>query len=203
MIGRRAASRAVLAGVLPALLGSVTACSSWRAGARSQDEVDRATIARCRLEHTALELAPDRIAALEGRYRLVMVGEREPSVQAVGSLDLAAPDSVADGGGAGPVLVGWAGIDPAPLGAVVPGDASSTDPLAPGAGAYAFQAGGSEQWHAVIRLGSEANRRDRLRFDGAHTTLRITSIAEGRFGGIWSSALNADEASGDFCAIRL
>lgn len=54
----------------------------------------------------------------------------------------------------------------------------------------------------ILRIGSEANRSDRQRFDGAHTTLRVSAIDDDRFGGTWTSAEAAEERRGTFCAVR-
>jgi len=79
------------------------------------------------------------------------------------------------------------------------GDLGSRDAAAPGVLGFAPPAPGSE---ILLRLGSEANRRDVVRFDGAYMVLRAqTSSAQG-FAGTWRSGITTDQAGGYFCAVR-
>lgn len=196
-------------GVIPTLAALVvasaaTACSSaGRVGERPLVDLDRAAIIRCRFEAAREPLSSERVAGLAGAYRMFMVGDRAPGLVASGTLALVPATGSSEGMGAAPTLVGTTTVDPSDLGAVVPGDATAADPLAPGVGLYVFATDDtSGAWTAVLRLGAESNRRDRQRFDGAHTTLRISSIGETGFGGTWTSAEGANDASGDFCAVR-
>lgn len=188
---------------LAILIAAVTAgCVTVRRSGGSLDTTDlnRAELARCVHAEIVASFTPEAIAALAGSYDLYLFDEDggEASgghleLQAVRN-EIADPDPLA---GPAPALIGATDIDAEPVGAVIPGDAASTAPGAPGVGLYRF---GPED--ARIRLGSEANRRDRTRFDGAHTTLTLTAIGDGRFGGSWASAEGARASSGDFCAER-
>jgi len=183
--------------------GLTVGCATTRTRGRPRIEpLDRATIARCQFALSGVEIGVGAVEKLAGRYLLYMTSDAEPTDQTAGHLDLRV-------GGAGsdpdaPSLIGASDIDPAEVGAVVPGALASTDESAPGVGAYVFvpDPDRPSEAMAVLRLGAESNRRDRQRFDGAHTTLLITTIAEDRFGGTWSSARGAEETSGGFCAVR-
>ena len=54
----------------------------------------------------------------------------------------------------------------------------------------------------TLRLGSEANQRGVLRFDGAWTALYVRWIGDAGFGGEWTSGVTIPEATGSFCASR-
>lgn len=120
-------------------------------------------------------------------------------------------------GGPPPAFIGWAQIDLARVGAAAAGSLGEGDSAAPGVGAYLLDPrewGGAgpgadstaepeaEAHRVVVRLGAEANRRERVRFDGAHTTLSVGSIDSAGFAGSWMSAGGAEAASGHFCARR-
>jgi hypothetical protein len=181
---------------------SAACATTRRSGGADPEHVGRSEIARCRFDPVASGSARP-LDGLAGTYRLVMTSDADPEIQTRGRLQLAPAPDVSRGMGAAPVLVGTTDIDASIVGAIVPGPASSEDPGAPGVGVYAFpERPGSAVTMAVLRLGSEANRRDRQRFDGAHATLRITARHDDRFGGSWTSAEGAVERSGGFCAIR-
>ena len=87
-------------------------------------------------------------------------------------------------------------MDVEPVGALRPGDLSSRDPEAPGV--LVLQ----EDGRLLLRLGSEANRRGVLRFDGGYTVLRVARATAAGFAGTWSSGLLDVQAAGEFCARR-
>ncbi len=167
---------------------------------------------------------------LEGDFELILIAtdsvSATPAVERVGS-GAAAPAPAATGApaarsavgrlvlrgadsppppsdsplaGPPPAYVGWAEIDLAGVGATAAGSPGERDPAAPGAAAYLLDPG--ETVRVVVRLGAEANRRDRVRFDGAHTTLTAGSIAPTGFAGSWASAGGPGGVSGHFCARR-
>ncbi len=128
-------------------------------------------------------------------------------------------------GGPPPAFIGWTEIELGRVGAVAPGRPDARDSAAPGVGAYLLDPAatgeadpaaeavaepaaeqGAEPTAAevrvIVRLGAEANRRDRVRFDGAHTTLTAGSIGPSGFAGSWTSAAGGAGASGHFCARR-
>jgi hypothetical protein len=180
------------------------ACATTRGpGQRTFEDLDRAEIARCRFDDTSPITAAVALTDLAGEYRMFMTSDENSGTLESGLLVLRPPFDDAPGSGEAPLLIGTTDIEASSLGARIPGDPASVEPSAPGVGVYAFRTpGGPEGLTVVARLGSEANRRDRQRFDGAHTTLRIGSIAAHRFGGTWTSADGAVETGGDFCAVR-
>ena len=95
------------------------------------------------------------------------------------------------------VLYGSTDIDLDRLAAVRPGDPGSEDPMRPGV--VVIERKGT----VILRLGSEANRRDVVRFDGGYTALRVRELAGDRFRGTWASGVQAKRSAGFFCAERI
>jgi hypothetical protein len=93
-------------------------------------------------------------------------------------------------------LYGTAVVDFAAVGAVAPGDPESTDPASPGV--LVIERPGQ----VMLRVGSEANRRGVVRFDGAFTVLRVQQITTEGFAGTWESSVGLDQSGGHFCANR-
>jgi hypothetical protein len=101
-------------------------------------------------------------------------------------------------------LAGTADLDPAALGAVRTGNlADETDeapgvlvierhPVQPDAGA-----------EIMLRMGSDANRRGVVRYDGGFFALTVRSIGPAGFAGTWSSGGAGNSAEGYFCAERV
>ena len=82
------------------------------------------------------------------------------------------------------------------VGAHRPGDIGSQDSTAPGV--LAFPAEGM----ILLRLGSEANRKDVQRFEMAYTVLHVRRIGVDGFSGTWASGAERVDAEGHFCARR-
>ena len=93
-------------------------------------------------------------------------------------------------------LHGTAELDFAAVGATVPGDPRSTDPLSPGV--LAIQRPGG----VLLRVGSEANRRGVRRYDGGYTVLEVQQVDGQGFAGTWRSGLGLEESGGHFCAVK-
>lgn len=93
-------------------------------------------------------------------------------------------------------LYGWTDLPLESVGAVRIGDPESDDPQAPGVLVVTY--GNS----ITLRLGSEANRRDVLRFDGGFTALRVRRAGAESFAGSWASGVQGTDAEGYFCARR-
>ena len=55
----------------------------------------------------------------------------------------------------------------------------------------------------MLRIGSDANRRGVLRFDGGYFVLRVQQVDESGFAGSWTSGLLEVQAEGHFCATAL
>jgi hypothetical protein len=97
-------------------------------------------------------------------------------------------------------LYGSADLSLTAVDAVEVGSTRSMDPLQPGALAIEHRASSSKQ--ITIRLGSEANRRDRQRVDGGYTALRLQRLDPSGFGGTWASGITGERSAGYFCAVR-
>ncbi len=91
------------------------------------------------------------------------------------------------------------------VGAVVAGALGSLEPAAPGVAVLEIHDGADGPISdLILRLGSEANRRDVVRFDGAFTALYVRRIESSGFAGRWASGVPGEEpAGGHFCAVRV
>jgi hypothetical protein len=141
-----------------------------------------------------------RVEQLEGQFRLRLSADSGPMAgrEALGDLTLVRRDST------GVPFYGWTSLDPEQVGAHRLGDPGSRDPDAPGVLVLSRSASGvpDQRDDVVIRLGSQANRSDIIRFDGAYMALYVRWIDRDAFGGEWASGVQGPEASGSFCAIR-
>lgn len=201
MLSRR--GRAIRVGLLVAAM-PIACAPSGEFDQMPEVDLTTAAVLRCGLEPAGSRLSGASIASLAGEYRLFMTGDDAPGDIVSAGLILRPVGDTTGGMGATPLLIGHSDVDPAELGAVIPGNAAGEDPEAPGVGVYAFaeDPASPEALSVVLRLGAESNRRDRQRFDGAHTTLQLSALADQGFGGTWSSAEGASDATGAFCAVR-
>jgi len=152
--------------------------------------------------------------SLEGRvgeYRLTMVEEIDgsPSRRAEGSLTLvtqaeplrrfagSAGDAIP---GVTSPLFGGTDVNIEAVGAVRVGSLSSQDPASPGVLVIESETGTGPS--ILLRLGSDANRRDIVRFDGGYTVLRVVAITTESFSGTWSSGARGPDSEGFFCATQ-
>ncbi|MGH7546308.1 MAG: hypothetical protein ACREKI_09015 [Gemmatimonadota bacterium] len=94
-------------------------------------------------------------------------------------------------------LYGATDVDVEAVGALRLGDPTSPAPEAPGV--LVVESG--EQ--VILRVGSEANRRDVQRFDGGYLALFVKRITPDGFAGGWASGLLGAQAEGYFCARRV
>ena len=144
---------------------------------------------------------PSGLESLEGKFLLRMSADtgNRMGYEAEGSLTLIRRDST------NVPLSGWTTVDPAKIGAYRLGDPASRDPAAPGVLVLTRPGtpGAQESHSTVLRLGSQANRSDIIRFDGAYTALHVRWIEKDEFGGDWASGVQGTEASGEFCAVRV
>ena len=150
---------------------------------------------------------------LEGEYQLRMIASSGPQAgdTVVGQLRLVPHDSsmrrltiagkVRDGGMTVP-LYGSLDLDPSTVGALYAGNLSSLDPNRPGVAVFQSDGLPGQSPRVLLRLGSEANRRDELRFDGPYTVLRVAEISEEGFAGTWDSGAPLPRSGGHFCAKR-
>ena len=199
------ASRATRIATLPAAILILLACRSSSGGATPEDCAPITT-----------ELPPASSASdLAGEYRLRLVATSgaKKGVATDGSLSLE-PQSDAlryrsrPGGSRDSTvlhpLYGAADVDLAAVDAVSVGSITSRDPTQPGVLVMERHAkpGRPPATEIVIRLGSEANRSDRQRFDGGYTALRVRHLGPSRLAGSWSSGISGEQAAGYFCATR-
>ena len=101
-------------------------------------------------------------------------------------------------------LYGAAELDLGAVDAVQVGSIASTDPAAPGVLVIERheRAGQTPRAEITLRLGAEANRRDRQRVDGGYTALRIRELSPSGFSGTWASGVLQERSAGYFCAVR-
>ena len=151
-------------------------------------------------------------ASLEGRvgdYLLTMVEEVDdtPRRTVEGSLVLL-PQVESyrqfEGSAGGPIpgvtspLFGSTEVNVEAVGAVRVGSLSSQDPASPGVLVIESETGTSPS--ILLRLGSDANRRDLVRFDGGYAVLTVVEIMAESFSGTWSSGARGPDSEGFFCA---
>lgn len=130
---------------------------------------------------------------LAGTFEVRMVRDGNAASTA-GSLTLRPPP----GGDRTPwALIGSTDLDPTVIGGAVAGATESADPERPGVAVLADSTG------IVIRLGSEANRRDRQAVDAAYAALFVAETSGQGFRGRWASGVEVRRAEGYFCATRV
>ncbi len=145
---------------------------------------------------------------LEGEYELVLVatGGTSAGSSVTGALRLQPNEpslrSIPSAGGgartdASAPLYGMTDVDVAEVGGLRLGEPTSSDPTRPGV----LLVEGGER--IVLRIGSEANRRGVIRFDGGYFVLRVRRVDAGGFAGNWASGIVEVQAEGHFCAFRL
>lgn len=151
-------------------------------------------------------------AALAGEYRVTIVATTGPAVgdTARGTLSLQPyaeqmQQMPGAGGAVDPNFVaplfGALNVDITRLGAARLGALGSQDPNMPGVIVIERVVG--EPKSILLRLGSEANRRDRQRFDGGYTVLEVQTLSDDSFAGFWRSGVTRTQAEGFFCAVRV
>jgi hypothetical protein len=153
-------------------------------------------------------------ASLEGRvgdYLLTMVEEVDgtPTRTVEGSLVLltqveALRQFEGSAGGSIPgvssPLFGSTDVNVEDVGAVRVGSLSSQDPASPGVLVIESETGTNPS--ILLRLGSDANRRDLVRFDGGYAALTVVEIRAESFSGTWSSGARGPDSEGFFCATQ-
>lgn len=97
-------------------------------------------------------------------------------------------------------LYGFTDVDLESVGAHRVGDPGSRDPSAPGVLVLEREEYGRRI--ITVRLGSDANRKDLVRYDGTYTALSVRNIDEEGFAGSWRSGggLGFSVTTGYFCA---
>lgn len=94
-------------------------------------------------------------------------------------------------------------LDLATVGAVSVGSTASLDPMEPGVLVIEHRRaeGQAPGVQIIMRLGSEANRRDQQRVDGGYTALRVHQATPDRLAGTWASGAGLKQSAGYFCAV--
>ncbi|MDD9948674.1 MAG: hypothetical protein OXU48_03990 [candidate division Zixibacteria bacterium] len=100
-------------------------------------------------------------------------------------------------------LYGFTDVEPELVGAHRVGDPGSMDPTAPGVLVLEREEYGRRV--ITLRLGSDANRKDLVRYDGTYTALSVSRIDEEGFAGSWRSGggLGFSVTTGYFCARKV
>ena len=152
---------------------------------------------------------------MSGEYRLRLVATSGPKSgsAADGKLTLQAqrgelryrarPGGVPDSSVVHP-LYGSTDVDLAAVNAVLVGSTTSVDSTRPGVLVVERRArpGQPPLADIVLRLGSDANQRERQRVDGGYTALRIRQLSPEGFSGTWASGIKTEQSAGYFCAER-
>lgn len=144
------------------------------------------------------------VGNLAGHFRIALVATAGPRAGAsvAGTLTLQPVTAAPSPAGVRYPLAGSASLALDAVGATAPGAIGSVDPHAPGVRVVEWMQGAPPARLVALRLGADANRGDRLLFDGAFLALHVHGIAADSFGGTWTSGSGADQASGHFCAVR-
>ena len=152
------------------------------------------------------------LAALGGVYHLDVVASRGARAGDSSSAELElvpAPDSLQAPPAVAGLrdtttrlpLVGWTTLQPDAVGATDTGPLDAHDPTAPGVLVIERRTRKADAPREILlRLGAEANRRDRVRFDGGYFVLTVQRIDDQGFAGTWASAAGPSAAGGHFCA---
>jgi hypothetical protein len=174
-------------------VGALAACGSNSAG---EGDANRLSPAAC--APTSSSLSPDAsLASMAGDYRVVLVAEDSRST--AGDLSLREqPAGLRTLESSGTPLGGTLDIDLGAVGAQPVRSLSSTDPSSPGV--LVLESDGAEGREILLRLGSEANRRDSATFDGAYAVLSVQSVGSNGFAGVWWSGVWDQRSEGYFCA---
>ncbi len=196
------------------ILGLVTVVLILRGCAAHR--VERQESAACAPVDEQQLAAGVRAEALEGAFRLTLVATNGPKrgESATGRLVLVLNDSamrrMEEPGGtyrldAHMPLIGTTDLAVEDVGAVRLGDLESSDSTRPGVALLerrVVEPNDTTRTEITLRLGSEANRRDVVRFDGGFMALSVHSVTEHAFHGTWASGVREPAARGYFCATR-
>ncbi len=137
---------------------------------------------------------------LVGWYRLTLVATSGPDSGSRVEGELTLASASRDANPVSPAaLVGTAKVSLERVGALDVGDPGSTDPMRPGVLVFDLTSGNSPR--ILLRLGSEANRRDQQPFESAYTVLEVRQASASGFAGSWKSGVTGTVAEGYFCAI--
>ncbi len=194
----------------------ITAVALQACAARQGGDGAQAGAEECVPVADATALGAGAAARLEGVFRLHMMGTSEGYADrsVSGTLELHAHDSsmyaMSLPGGI-PVpdaftpLYGTLDAAVEEVGGIRVGEAMSLDPTKPGVLVIEQSAtsAAGKATTVTLRVGSEANRRDRVRFDGGFLALHVHEITLEGFAGSWVSGLRGADRVGYFCAFRV
>ena len=202
LMSKRATSVLVRAGVIAVFL--LSACTGRR---------EFRTLVPWCVEQEGQLSAGASADGMAGEYAFTLVATTgaQAGERVEGRLTLRATDSesrqfIGVSGSPDPLTVvpayGTADIALEKVGAVRMGDLSSRDVSKPGVAVLQTQAAGGGAPSIVVRLGSLANDRSIVRFDGGFTALFVAKIDDSGFVGGWRSGVRGIDAEGYFCAFR-
>lgn len=185
--------------------------SSSREGDAPEAPAEVAATATC--VESSGPLGPDAsLGGWAGEYALTMVGGAQGDDAASVQGGLVLQEQLEDlrqfagsGGSAIPgvtsPLFGTTDVGVEVVGTLRVGDLSSADPAAPGV--LVIESETTRGPSILLRFGSDANRRDMVRFDGGFTVLELNEIRDDGFSGTWNSGAQGPRAAGYFCAERV
>jgi len=146
--------------------------------------------------HLAATSGPDSGRSVEGTLRLWPLPDSLAHVTVLGARDTTANQP----------LGGSAELDRDALGVTSTGSLGGSDPTAPGVLVVEHHPPRAEaRPEIVLRMGSEANRRGRVRYDGGYFALTVRTLGDQGFTGTWASGAGPTSAAarGHFCAERV
>jgi len=191
---------------------------AFLAGCHTRGPDEKVGTRRCTAPTAGDSLAPTATATgLPGEYLLHLAATSGPGSgrSVYGTLRLwPLPDSLAHevmvlgmrDTTADQPLGGSADLDRAALGVVRTGDLGGSDPIAPGVLVIEHHARQPEaRPQIMLRMGADANRRGRVRYDGGYFALTVRGMGADGFTGTWASGAGpaAAAAAGYFCAERV
>lgn len=143
--------------------------------------------------------AGESLGGMQGSYLLIMVSGGDRTASAEGQLSLVErPAGMRTLQNSSIPLSGWTDVDVEAVGAQRVGRLRTDDLAAPGV--LVIEADGSNGRTIFLRMGSDANRLDRVAIDGAYTVLSVKRIADAGFAGTWTSGVSGVTTQGYFCA---
>jgi hypothetical protein len=146
--------------------------------------------------HLAATSGSDSGRSVEGMLRLWPLPDSLAHVTVLGARDTTADQP----------LGGSAELDREALGVLSTGDLGGSDPTAPGVLVIEHHPPRRDaRPQIVLRMGSEANRRGRVRYDGGYFALMVRTLGDHGFTGTWASGAGPTSAGarGHFCAERV
>lgn len=175
---------------------AVGALVAGACGGSGEEALEVPSPAACQPTEDVLAPAAS-MTGMEGTYTVHLVGDDGRAGTAALALT-PQPAGMRTLEDANTPLGGTIDVDLEAIGAQPVGALDATDPEAPGV--LVLESDGSEGRTILIRLGSEANQRGRMSFDGAFTVLYVQRMSADGFSGTWWSGVRDTRTEGHFCA---